>query len=96
MALARLDSLGGIAGASMFGDVASRGELQRLGLATWRGMPPATPHAPRLGRTGENVWWITPLGREYLEGRIMQVEIRPGGRRWVATWLRSLPRDVTL
>ena len=37
-------------------------------------------------------WYrITPLGAEYLDGRVDQVEHRPGGRMWAATWLRALP-----
>jgi hypothetical protein len=36
-------------------------------------------------------WLLTPLGREYVENRVEQTENKPGGRRWVATWLRALP-----
>ena len=41
----------------------------------------------------ENRGWyrLTTLGAEYLDGRINQVEHRPGGRMWAATWLRALP-----
>lgn len=37
---------------------------------------------------------LTAFGIEFLEGRVVQAETRPGGRRWVATWLRSLPQGV--
>ena len=33
-------------------------------------------------------------GVEWAEGRLRQVEVRPGGRRFVATWLAALPRGV--
>lgn len=41
-------------------------------------------------------WQLTPLGLEYCEGRVVQVEVRPGGRRFVATWLRSLPQGISI
>lgn len=41
-------------------------------------------------------WRLTPLGLEFCEGRVVQNEVRPGGRYFVATWLRSLPRDIRL
>lgn len=36
-------------------------------------------------------WALTPLGWEWCAGRIAAVNLRPGGHRWVATWLRALP-----
>jgi len=39
---------------------------------------------------------LTPLGEEYVAGRITQHEKRPGGRYWCATWLRSLPADINM
>lgn len=57
-----------------------------LGLATSAG---------RRGGNPVNTWAITLLGRDWVEGRTEQVEVRPGGRRWVHTWLAVLPRCRT-
>lgn len=50
------------------------------------------------GNAGGNFypWHLTPLGVDWCEGRVTQAEVRPGGRRWVATWLSALPRGLTL
>jgi hypothetical protein len=42
------------------------------------------------------MWVLTPLGVEYCEGRVVQLERRPGGRYFAATWLRSLPQGISL
>lgn len=50
-------------------------------------------------RGGDNrgrKWQLTQRGVDLCEGRVDQVETRPGGRRWVSTWLSALPRDITL
>lgn len=41
-------------------------------------------------------WRLTPLGVDFLEGRVVQIEVRPGGRHFAATWLRSLPKNIRL
>lgn len=38
-------------------------------------------------------WELTRLGLDWCEGRVEQVESKPGGRRFVATWLMALPRS---
>ncbi len=49
------------------------------------------------GRRGhDNIWQIITTGLAWLEGRITMVRTRPGGRRWVATWLESLPRGLRI
>lgn len=48
------------------------------------------------GRKTDNVWTLTPAGLAWIEGRITLVRSRPGGRRWVATWLESLPRGLRI
>ena len=51
----------------------------------------------RAGRCKNEVrWQITPLGLDWAEGRITMIRSRPGGRRWVATWLASLPRGLRI
>ncbi len=55
--------------------------------------------ARRLGLIGydaEQRWTLTELGLDFCEGRVVQLEERPGGRRFVATWLRALPRNLSL
>ena len=48
-------------------------------------------------RRGERTTWQpTQLGRDFLAGRVHQVATRPGGRRWAATWLRSLPQGLRI
>ena len=44
----------------------------------------------------ETKYVVSDIGHDYLEGRVVQIETRPGGRRWAATWLRALPRGLTL
>lgn len=39
---------------------------------------------------------ISQTGRDFLENRVHQVESRPGGRRWVPTWLHALPRGLRI
>lgn len=41
-------------------------------------------------------WALTPLGRDWCEGRVATVQVRPGGRRFVATWLRALPQGLSM
>lgn len=50
--------------------------------------------SPGRGRLG--LWSLSPLGVDWCEGRVIQIEVRPGGRRWVSTWLSSLPRGLSL
>jgi hypothetical protein len=52
-------------------------------------------HSPGKNN-GTACWSLTPLGVDWCEGRVTQVEVRPGGRRWAATWLSSLPRDIRI
>jgi len=83
IALAELHAAGGTADYRSFGDRVSRQELRKQGLAT----------CTKDGRNlMETTWELTPLGREVAEGKVTFQRSRPGGRRWVATWLRSLPR----
>jgi hypothetical protein len=50
------------------------------------------------------VWWLTPLGQAWAEGRVKEVRTRAPEFRgranpkfiFVATWLASLPRDISL
>lgn len=54
------------------------------------------------GRRGPGVaatWTLTPLGRDFCEGRVAQApasRLRQRGRIFVATWLASLPRGIRL
>jgi len=48
------------------------------------------------GRKTDAVWTLTPTGLAWLEGRATMIRVRPGGRRWVATWLESLPRGLRI
>lgn len=41
-------------------------------------------------------WRLTPLGIQVCEGSVTQIWWRPGGHRWVATWLRALPRGLRI
>lgn len=64
------------------------GELTRakwLGLVTVENIGTANP-----------TWRLTGLGRDWCEGRVTLVRTNPGGRRWVSTWLASLPRGIRL
>lgn len=48
-------------------------------------------------RCGREVLWIpTAIGLAYLEGRVAQERVRPGGRRWVCTWLSALPSGLRI
>lgn len=52
-------------------------------------------HSP--GRNAQiPLWCLTQLGVDWCEGRVTQIEVRPGGRRWVSTWLSALPRGLRL
>lgn len=64
-----------------------------LGIAARRGMvyPTRVP-----GAGNGRLWCLTQLGRDWCEGRITEIETKPGGRRWVSTWLASLPRGIRL
>lgn len=41
-------------------------------------------------------WKLTQRGIDWCENRVTHTWDRPGGRRWVATWLSSLPRGISL
>lgn len=41
-------------------------------------------------------WFVTDRGIDWCESRITIEWLRPGGRRWVSTWLASLPRGIRL
>lgn len=43
------------------------------------------------GGNVQTLWELTPLGRDWCEGRAVPEYRRPGGYQWVATWLRALP-----
>lgn len=60
-------------------------ELRCLGLVDNTG---------RRGSPGR--WVLTPLGIDWCEGRVKQIEVKPGGRRFVSTWLASLPRGLRI
>lgn len=44
--------------------------------------------------TERQQWRLTPLGLDVCEGRVITTRVRPGGMRFVATWLRALPRGL--
>jgi hypothetical protein len=48
------------------------------------------------GQRGLTEWRLTQLGIDWCENRVTHVEKRPGGRRWVLTWLSALPRGIRL
>ena len=73
-------------------------ELRIGGVNAWAALRAAqalglvvSPGRRRLG-----LWSLTPLGVDWCEGRVAQIEVRPGGRRWVSTWLSSLPRGLRI
>ncbi len=91
IALTALYDCGGTAGGSLIGTRSEISRLQQLGLV--RRWWPRTLHAVAYSRRRlcDPLWQITPLGLDVAERRVMQICIRPGGRRWVATWLAALP-----
>lgn len=48
------------------------------------------------GGNAQTLWELTPLGREWCEGRAMPEYRRPGGYCWIATWLRALPQGLRI
>lgn len=77
-------------GAGTYADVADRSALcalVSLGLATSDG---------RQGGVNRATWTLTQRGIDWCEGRVSSEVVRPGGRRWFATWLASLPRDIRI
>ena len=81
LSLKELHEAGGTAPWRTFGCYKGRAQLAQMGLAT---------HTP-LPRNGIQ-WTLTKLGWDVAEGKLVQREVRPGGRYWCATWLMSLPR----
>lgn len=61
-------------------------EAKKLGLVV----------SPGRGHGTYRPWRLSQRGIDWCEGRLAQVEQRPGGRMFVATWLASLPRDVRI
>lgn len=49
-----------------------------------------------IEHNADGEWCLTPLGLDVAENRVKPVQLRPGGRRFVATWLRALPRGLSL
>jgi hypothetical protein len=47
-------------------------------------------------KDGTGLWSLTPIGVDWCEGRVTSVSLRPGGRRWVSTWLSALPRGLRI
>lgn len=44
--------------------------------------------------TERQQWRLTTLGLDWCEGRVIDRIYNPGGMRFVATWLRALPRGL--
>jgi hypothetical protein len=65
-----------------------------LGVATELGLVVAPGKGSNRWEPGS--WVLTERGIDYCEGRVVQLERRPGGRYWASTWLASLPRDIRI
>lgn len=46
------------------------------------------------GRRGH--WQLSQRGIDYTENRLTAQWVRPGGVRWIPTWVQSLPRDIRI